>query len=68
MPRTGSAWDRNTAFWAGQSEEQECTLCGEKEDVDHLWTCKELKEERNAIDEDIAKLDPKKLPAAISRE
>ena len=22
MARTGSAWDRNTAFWAGQTEEQ----------------------------------------------
>ena len=35
MPRTGSAWYRNTAFWAGQSEEQEWTLCGEKEDIGH---------------------------------
>ena len=40
-------------------------LCGEKEEVDHLWTCKVLEEDRKAIDEDITKLDPKKLPAAV---
>jgi hypothetical protein len=46
MARTGSAWDRNTAFRAGHAEEQECTLCGEKEIGDHVWTRKGLKEER----------------------
>ena len=30
MARTGAAWDRNTALWAGQGEDQECTLCGNK--------------------------------------
>jgi len=67
MARTGSAWDRNTAFWAGQAEEQECIICGEKENGDHVWTCKELEEERKEVDEDIAKLDPEKLPASVKQ-
>ena len=67
MARAGSAWDQNTAFWAGQAEEQECVLCGQKEIGNHVWTCKELEKEREEVDEGIAKLDPGKLPAAVKQ-
>ena len=67
MARTGSAWDRNTAFWAGQCEDQSCKICGEKEEADHIWTCKGLEKKRAEVDEDIAKLDPEKLPAAVKQ-
>ena len=67
MARTVAAWGRNTAFWAGQCEDQACVLCGEKEDADHIWTCTHLKVQRRTIDEDIAELDPKKLPAAVKQ-
>ena len=67
MAGTGAAWDRNTAFWAGQCEGQECTLCGEKEEASHIWTCTKLKDQRRRADEDVAKLDPQKLPAAVKQ-
>ena len=67
MARTGAAWDKNTAFWAGQCDEQECELCGSKEEADHIWTCTSLKAHRRRVDEDIASLDPKKLPAAVKQ-
>ena len=67
MARTGAAWDRNTAFWAGQCEDQECDLCGGKEEADQLRTCSRLKDHRRRVDEDIAKLDLHKLPAAVKQ-
>ena len=67
MARTGAAWDKNTAFWAGQCEEQECELCVSKEEADRLWTCTSLKDHRRRVDEEIASLDPQKLPAAIKQ-
>ena len=42
MARTGVAWDRNIAFWAGQCDDQDCKQCGEKEEADHAWTCKKM--------------------------
>ena len=67
MARTGSAWDRNTAFWAGQCEDLNCKICGEKEEPDHIWTCKGLEKKIAEADEDIAKLGPEKLPAAVKQ-
>ena len=57
MTRTGAAWDRNVAFWAGQCDDQDCKLCGEKEESDHIWICKALTAERKEVDVDLAKLD-----------
>ena len=40
--RTGSAWNRTAAYWAGQCDDQRCLLCNEKEEYDHIFTCKVL--------------------------
>ena len=36
MTRTGVAWDRNVAFWVGQCDDQDCKLCGEIGESDHI--------------------------------
>ena len=66
ITRTGAAWTRTAAFWAGQADEKTCQLCGEEEEHSwHFWTCKALKEERNEADKDLANIDPEKLPLPI---
>ncbi len=50
---------------AGQAEDRNCILCGEREDSDHFWRCKELKEEREEADKELAQLDPEVLHPAI---
>ena len=64
--RTGSAWTRATAFWAGQCDDQLCQICGDtKEESDHFWFCKGLEVKRKDADDGLAKLDPRFLPIAI---
>ena len=66
ITRTGAAWTRTAAFWAGQADDKTCQLCGEEEEHSwHSWTCKALKEERNEADKDLANIDPEKLPMPI---
>ena len=63
--QTGSAWNRTAAYWAGQCDDQNCQLCMEKEDFDHIFTCKELECERARADPQLAMLDAKQFPPAI---
>ena len=49
MMRTGSAWNRAAAYWAGQNDNQECLLCGKKESYDHIWSCKVLEHPRKDV-------------------
>ena len=42
-------------------------LCGGNEEADHRWTCKTLEKKRADVAEEIAKLDPGKLPAAVKQ-
>ena len=63
--RTGSAWTRTAAYWAGQAESTECELCGQEEKSDHIWTCPKLEGKRRELDVDLAELDPKMLPAPV---
>ena len=64
--RTGAAWNRTVAYWAGHVDDTLCTLCGEKEDSpDHLWICKALEKERKEADSEFAAMDPETLPMAI---
>ena len=65
ITRTGSTWTRVAAYKAGQEDNPNCRLCGEREESDHMWTCTELKEDRQAADEELAALNPEILHAAI---
>ena len=66
LTRTGAAWTRTAAFWAGQAESKTCQLCKEGDEHSwHFWTCKSLKCEREKIDKTLAGLDPELLPLPV---
>ena len=66
ITRTGVAWTRTAAYWAGQVDEKRCQLCdAEDERSWRFWTCSKLKAAREEVDRDIADLDPKKLPMPV---
>lgn len=63
--RTGSTWNRAGAFCAGQCDDQQCTLCGEKEAYDHILACKALQPDREKADNLIATIDATQLHVSI---
>ena len=64
--RTGSAWNRTAAFWAGQADSKTCLLCGiADEGPTHFWSCCALKEVREQVDPDLSQIDPNLLPNPI---
>ena len=64
--RTGSDWTAEAAYWAGQKADKRCVLCDQAdEETDHMWRCTALHPYREAIDKDLAKVDPDFLPAAV---
>ena len=64
--RTGSSWTAEKAYWAGQSENKSCMLCGHpNETSDHFGECSALKQARQLADKQIAMLNQEKLPKSI---
>ena len=63
----GSAWNGAAAFRAGQCDDQRCTLCGEEEAYDHIFTCKDLQLDRDKPDKLIATIDATQMRASIKR-
>ena len=66
--RTGAAWDKRKAYWAGRAEACNGGLCGEgKEGLTHtIWTCKALHEQRCEIDQELAEcMGEETLPKAL---
>ena len=66
--RTGAAWDRCKAYWAGRAEDCNCVLCGEgKDGLTHtIWTCKALREQRCEVDRELAEcIGEETLPKAL---
>ena len=67
LTRTGSNWTRTAAYKAGQAEDDRCTLCGEKEEADHMWVCDALCEDRKEADKEISEINSKRLHPAIKQ-
>ena len=66
LTRTGAAWTRTAAYWAGQAESKTCQLCKKGDEPSwFFWTCKSLNNERDKIDTTLADLDPELLPMPV---
>ena len=66
ITRTGAAWTRTAAYWAGQAEDKTCQLCGERDEHSwHFWSCSKLTDARREAGNEIAELDPEILPMPI---
>ena len=64
--RTGSAWNRVAAYWAGQSSTKLWQLCGlQEEGPTHIWECASLRCCGQEVDSQLAEIDPGSLPPSI---